>query len=142
MEFIREKCKKCGYEFIIPEKTENVICGSCGNVNHYSKISSIVKKYNDTVDHGLYSRDTGVIIKPSGKTADEVPQNSERIDIPDDENEIDNPKEKSVSKIMTVVFILAPFIAMAVEFLKLPPYAVLIIIFIIIGIIFYFKKNQ
>ncbi len=140
MEFIKTKCRKCGYEIEIPEKTEKLICGSCGNVNYFSKISSILKKYNETVV-------TDVSRQSTDKTIHSVDKSEQvKIHIPGDESstaeaeEAEFPEEKNISKIMTVLFILAPFIAMAIEFFKLPSYAALLIIFLIIGIIFFLKK--
>jgi len=140
MEFLKTKCKKCGYEIDIPDKTEKIICGSCGNVNQFSRISSILKKYNDSVMTDDFRQSTEKTIHSAGKS-EQV-----KIHIPGDEGSIaegedaEFPEEKNVSKIMTVLFILAPFIAMAIEFFKLPSYAALLIIFFIIGIVFFLRR--
>lgn len=140
MEFIKTKCRKCGYEIEIPEKTESVICGSCGNVNHFGKISSILKKYSDA---GEFDKPAGFPSERANPSYKNIPgraQESSETDIPtDDETEF--PEEKKASRILTIIFILAPFIAMAVEFFKLPSYAAVLIIILAAVIVFTLKKK-
>jgi len=141
MEFIKTKCRKCGYEIVIPEHTETVVCGSCGNVNHFGRISSILKKYSEAGDISRPEEFTTEIKKPSYKTIPgQIPGIPEKAS-PSEEEEIDFPEEKTASKIMTIIFIMAPFIAMAVEFFKLPSYAALLIIILVVVIVFTLRKK-
>lgn len=140
MEYIKIKCKKCSYEIDIPEKTESVVCGYCGNVNYFSKISSILKKYNDSILADKYNEVSGEIVQPeveSGKILVHIPGDTGSLQ---DEDVSELPENKSLFKITTIMFILAPFIAMAIEFFKLPSYAVLLIIIGIVGVIYFLKK--
>lgn len=142
MEFIKSKCKKCGYEIVMPEKSESIICGSCGTINNFSKIASILKKYNESLDPLNYKKSSGDLAKipdervPAGW---KIPEEKELPSGADEEKMIP-PEAKRVSKVMTFIFILAPFIAMAIDFFKLPSYAAVVVIFIIIGVIFFLKK--
>lgn len=141
MEFIKTKCRKCGYEIVIPERTQTVYCGSCGHINHYSKITSILKKYSDAgeIDKpGIFSNE---LPEPSYKPVPGQRPDSAQTNLPADDEEAEFPEEKKASRILTVVFILAPFIAMAVEFFKLPSYAAVLIIILIAVIVFTLKKK-
>jgi hypothetical protein len=143
MEFIKIKCSKCGYEIEIPETTVSVVCGSCGNVNHFGKISSILKKYSDGTDSEFHrnTRFPSEIKKPSYTPIPGQNPVPPETNIPSDDEDAEFPEEKNASKILTLIFILAPFIAMAVEFFKFPSYvAVLIIILVIITIVSIKKK--
>lgn len=143
MEFINSKCKKCGYEIVMPEKSESIICGSCGAVNNFSKLSSILKKYNEPLEPLNYkeppensSKIPGVGVPAEWKIPreDELPYGN------DDEEEMVSPEAKKISKIMTVLFIIAPFIALAIDFFKLPSYTVLLVIIFIIAVLFFLRK--
>lgn len=139
MEYIKRKCRKCGYEIELPETSLNIICGSCGNVNHYSRISSAAKKKQKSDE---VKKESGIkeIKKPSFKSVTARTPAADEAVKPPDEDEIELPEENKFFKIMTVGFILAPFIAMAVEFFKLPPYT-LVLIIIIIAVIGYSLKK-
>jgi ribosomal protein S27AE len=141
MEFIKTKCRKCGYEIVIPEKTESVYCGSCGHINHYSKITSILKKYSDAGEIDKPGTYPAGLPDPSYKPVPGQRPESEQADLPADDEEAEFPEEKKASKILTAVFILAPFIAMAVEFFKLPSYVAVLIIIIIAVVVFTLKKK-
>ena len=141
MEFIKTKCRKCGYEIVIPERTETVVCGSCGHINHFGSISSILKKYGETGDINRPGEFPAEIKKPSYKPIPgQIPGIPEK-ELPPEEDDAEFPEEKKASRILTIVFILAPFIAMAVEFFKLPSYAAVLIIIIIAVIVFTLKKK-
>ena len=149
MEFIKIKCRKCGYEIEIPEKTSSVICGSCGEINHFNKISALLRgQSSPAVQIRWKDKSADIAIKeklPAG-----IRDNAEPENFPDQANENqpfpgddeDFPEQKGAIKIMTLIFILAPFIAMAVEFLKLPSYAVLIAIAAVVLIVFFLKKRS
>ena len=140
MEFIKVKCRKCGNAIQIPESTVNVICGSCGNVNHYGKISSILKKYSESGEITRPGEFSAEIKGPSYKSIPDQTAVSSEIDIPGGQDEHDFPEEKNASRIITIVFILAPFIAMAIEFFKLPSFAAVVIIILIVVAALAFKK--
>jgi ribosomal protein S27AE len=142
MEFIRSKCKKCGYEIIMPEKSESIICGSCGTINHFSKISSILKKYNDSLEPVIYKETSDELLKSPGERVPAGWKTPEVANLPsgEDEEEAVSPEAKRISKIMTFLFILAPFIALAIDYFKLPSYTALIIIVFIIGIIYFLRR--
>lgn len=142
MEFIKSECKKCGYEIIMPEKSENVICGSCGTINSFSKISSILKKYSDSLEPSNYKGSSGNSEKIPDEDLPAGWKNPDKADLPaSDDEEMASPDAKKISKIMTVLFILAPFIAMAIDFFKLPSYTALLFIVFIIGIIFFLRRG-
>lgn len=153
MKFIKKRCSKCGYEFEIPEQVLSVICGSCGEINRFGKISTILKA---GVVSGTGSMQNS---KPSAPQDSNRPRGGKSptgIKPPDiktlpsgqsenngnSEDEEDFQENSSAAKIMTVVFILAPFIAMVVEHFKLPPIAALIPIAAIILIVFLLKKRS
>lgn len=154
MEFVKRKCKKCGYELEVPDSTTSVICGSCGEINTFGRLASLLGKQAgsgfEIKREDKIPGTTGAPGKPvessasSGvKTQDirSIPsRNGEEQPLPDEGE--DFPEQKSATKIMTLIFILAPFIAMAVEFFKLPPYAVFIVIAALILIVFLIKKRS
>ncbi len=142
MEFIKSKCKKCGYEIVMPEKSESIICGSCGTINNFSKISSILKKYNESLEQLNYKESPDDLLKIPGEgvPADwKIPREKE-LPSGDDEEEMVSPETRKISKIMTLLFILAPFIALAIDFFKLPSYMALLIIVFIIAVIFFLRR--
>jgi ribosomal protein S27AE len=132
MEFIKSKCKKCGYEIVMPEKSENIICGSCGTINHFSKVSSILKQYSDSLAPSNYKEPSDDLLK--------IPEEAELPYDDGDEDDEVSPEAKKRTKIMTVLFILAPFIALGIEFFKLPSYTVFIIIAVVVGIMFFLRR--
>jgi len=140
MDYIKIKCRKCGYEIEIPENTVKVHCGSCGSVNQFGKISSILKRYSDSAFSGRYD---GVPeeIKNTPDYAAQNLNNPETV-IAGDEDDIDFPENKKASKIITVVLILAPFIVMVLDFFKLPLYTAIPFILLIVLIILSRGKQQ
>jgi ribosomal protein S27E len=141
MDFVRTKCKNCGYEIVMPEGSENIVCGSCGNVNRYSKISSVLKKYNETE----LMKNGGFIppekIKTSAAPILKGEQNPAKPEMPSDEVEGEFPENSGFSKIMTFIFILIPFIMIAVERFNLPSYIAVIIIIIAVAVTFILKRK-
>lgn len=154
MEFIKIKCRKCGYELLIPDKTEAVICGSCGEINRFSRLTSLLRKHSDPALEIKWEDKISSTTSPSGKSIESrttpgskkpstlsVPSTVENNKpLPEDEEEY--PEQGSASKIMTIIFILAPFIAIAVERFKLPSYVTIIAIAAVIFLIFLLKKRS
>ncbi len=154
MEFIKTKCRKCGYELEIPEQTESVICGSCGEINRFSRLNSLLRKHSnpaleikwgDTIQgapassgKSMESRTSSAAKTPSVSSTPAASENNKPL--PDDEDEY--PEQGNATKIMTIIFILAPFIAIAVERFKLPPYVAIIAIAAVIFLVFLLKKRS
>ncbi len=154
MKFIKTKCSKCGYELEIPEEVSSVICGSCGEINRFGKLSSILRtgivsgtdsmqssksSVPQNISPGPWRDKSMEVTKTPGTKPFPLGQNGNNGN-PEDEEEFQ--ENSSATKIMTIVFILAPFIAMAVEHFKLPPIAALIPIAAIILIVFFLKKRS
>lgn len=158
MEYIKTKCKKCGYVIEMPEKTGSVTCGSCGHVNTFGIFSSAARA-DKTAAAGEGSRDStnrdiktipdkhpSDISKPSyrpqpAKTG--APDNTEaQLPVDAEDEEFEFPEQKTASRIITLIFVLTPFIAMAVEFFKLPPYAAVAVIILIVVIALAIKKRS
>jgi len=154
MEFIKIKCTKCGYELEIPDKSESVICGSCGEINRFSRLTSLLRKHSDPALEIKREDKIRSTTSPSGKSFEnrtdpgsKTPSTStlpstveNNKPLPDDEEEY--PEQGSASKIMTIIFILAPFIAIAVERFKLPSYVAIIAIAAVIFLVFLLKKRS
>ena len=154
MEYIKTQCRKCGYELEFPEKTESVICGSCGEINRFSRLSSLLRKHGDPAleikweekisgapaqsGKRMESQTAPISKKPPVLSFPDRPQNN----IPQPEDEEEDQEQGSATKIMTLIFILAPFIAIAVEHFKLPSYAAIIAIAAVILLIFILKKRS
>jgi len=145
MEFIKTKCRKCGYELEIPDKTESVICGSCGEINHFTRLSAILRKHGDSSpeikwgDKNIDNRKSGGMTSP-GK---QIPRSQEEDKLPVPEEDKENfPEQGPATKILTLIFIIAPFIAIAVEHFKLPSYVAVIVIAAIILLLFILKKRS
>ncbi len=145
MKFIKIKCSKCGYEIEVPDTTTSVICGSCGEINHISKISSILKKYGETA-FDIEENTTPDIKTTYSRTGRQnippIPVQQKEETPPSENDETDYPEEKNAVKIITLIFILTPFIAIIMEYFKLPSYTAIIFIIAIILIIFILKKRS
>lgn len=154
MEFVKIKCSKCGYELEIPEETSSVICGSCGEINTTGRLASLLRKQSATASEIKWTGKTPVTKGTAGRGIESrIPAGAKTPDIkplpsgqdagrPIPEEEEGYPEQGTATKIITLIFILVPFIAMAVEFFKLPPYALFIAIAAIILIVFLIKKRS
>ncbi|HOP61962.1 MAG TPA: hypothetical protein PK358_09700 [Spirochaetota bacterium] len=147
MKFYKTKCSKCGYELVVPEDSLSVICGSCGKINHFSKLTTILRKQAETgIDLKFpgeqpdYHEDSFSGTSESQNRQFPASPGENRAPLPDEDEEY--PEQKSALKIMTVLFILMPFIAMVMEYFDLPPYAAVLIIGAIIFIVFALKKRS
>lgn len=78
--------------------------------------------------------------KSSYKSIPDQASKPSEADLSPDEEEIDFSEEKTASKILTIVFILVPFIAMAVEFFKLPSYAAVLVVILVVVIALTLRK--
>ena len=148
MKFYEIKCRKCGYQLEVPEESLSVICGSCGERNHFSKLTSLLRKHAETgIDLQLPGEESGQhrdyphsgTSEPSKRQSPAFPGEN-RSPLPDEEEE--NPEQKGAAKVMTAIFILTPFIAMAVDYFKLPPYTVIAAVALLIIIIVALKKRS
>ncbi|GEM_PF-723094 len=154
MKFIKIRCRKCGYELTIPETTTSVICGSCGEINRFSRLTSLLRKQSDLPIETKWEERTPAMPSSSGKSmesrnqaASGIPDfqssdhdRGENIHLPGEEEEI--PEQGNATKLMTLIFIIAPFIAIAVEHFKLPSYVAIIAIAAVIILIFLLKKRS
>lgn len=157
MEFIIRKCGKCGFEIEVPEATKNVVCGSCGNINHFGKISSILKRYSDAGEIEQNSRKPGektlTMNKPvsAGKPAKKKetvykpisgsnPAPVER-ETPPDEDELEFPEGGTASKILTLIIMLTPVILIFFKYFKIPSYVVIPVIILIIVVVLSRQKK-
>ena len=154
MEYIKTQCRKCGYELEFPEKTESVICGSCGEINRFSRLNSLLRKHSDPSLEIKWEEKTSGTTAQSGKSKENrttpalkkppvisLPDKSENNNpLPEDDDGY--PEQGSATKIMTLIFIIAPFIAIAVERFKLPSYVAVIVIAAVILLVFLLKKRS
>lgn len=138
MEYKKNKCRRCGYELVMPEETVRVYCGSCGEVNSFGRISSILKKYNESLEIDSYSQphEDGIseVSYPDPVLGSRGPDRSEN------DGAAEFPENKNASKVITAIMILIPFLAMAADFFKLPSYAVIAVIILIMVIVFFKRK--
>jgi predicted RNA-binding Zn-ribbon protein involved in translation (DUF1610 family) len=154
MKFIKIRCRRCGYELTIPETTTSVICGSCGEINRFSRLTSLLRKQRDLPLEAKWEDKTPAMPPSSGKSMERRNQaplgipdfqspdqgREENIPLPGEDEEI--PEQGSATKIMTLIFIITPFIAIAVEHFKLPSYFAIIAIAAVIFLIFLLKKRS
>ncbi|HOP30324.1 MAG TPA: hypothetical protein P5120_09280 [Spirochaetota bacterium] len=143
MEFIKTRCRKCGYELTIPDSTTSVICGSCGEINHFSRLTTLLRKHsNPDFEIKWGDKISGYPESSEGSVKNGLPDIPNQKEIPDYEDDEDLPEQGSAAKLMTLIFIIAPFIALAVEHFKLPSYVALIAIASVIFLIFLLKKRS
>jgi len=152
MNYLNVRCKRCGYNLTVPEKTESVVCGSCGYENKLKGVMSLIKTSSDQVTIELpdikpsekNKKDYREMYKDSIKTPlpikeGKVPSQAKEDEVED--NEV-FPENTSVSKILTLLFILMPIIAMLADFFNLPSFILPVVIFIIVLAIFMMKKKN
>jgi len=149
MNYLNVKCKRCGYSLTVPERTESVVCGSCGYENKLKGVMSLLRSSSETdaIEYGEVSKprvETKIEKSPSYK--DYIPASQEETKVPsgiDEEPEGEIfPENALVSKILTLLFIVMPVIAMLADFFDLPSFILPLVIFVIVFVIFMRKKSK
>ncbi len=138
MKTIKYNCKKCGSILEIPEKTESVLCGNCATWNRPRSIFSGFGQSDDSTD-----AEGSILQRVPGKIFSEIPDaitGTEKIPQPVETGE--KPAKPGFFSLVTLLFIIAPFVSFFAAKLKLPPSATFLIIAAIIIAISLIKKRS
>ena len=135
MKLVKFRCKKCGYELIIPEKTESVLCGNCATWNKTRGLFAGIDQEASNGEGSILQKIPGSIYSDFPERADSLEKKEE---LPADAGERVNPGPFSM---VALIFILAPLISFIVAKLELPPFVAFIVLAVII-ILYQFAKKK
>ncbi|HPS56652.1 MAG TPA: hypothetical protein PK514_00975 [Spirochaetota bacterium] len=138
MKQVRFKCRKCGYQQIIPYKTESVLCGNCGTWNRpRSLFSGVEQAAPEEKNEG------SILQKVPGTIHSEIPDafpGTEKKDIPEPED--GKSAKPGLLSLVTILFVAAPVISIIVKKLNLPPASTFIILAAVIIVFNLMKKRS